>query len=173
MCREQRASGTLLLESWGRSARISWQMGEITDAIAGRLSGDAALDEVRTMRDGRFTLRTSEPISLHATAPTPTVLEPTAIPAPAMRVESRRPAPAPVRCAAPRPAPPPIPAHALGHRPAAHRPAAMMPQPYAYAAPNGVPAGSLVPRLRLPSTALSVGIFCVTMLVSLMAVIQL
>lgn len=174
-CRVQRVSGTLRIESWGISACIQWAQGEVRDAAMGALRGDAALREIGQLRDGSFALRSEQPVHLSAMPPAPVrAAEPPQV-APVVPRPVAVPPPLPVRQDMERP----MAAAALAQPSAwpsgsndAWPGQAMMPQlashPSVPQAAYAVP--SLVPRLRLPSVAVSVGILCATMLVSLVAI---
>ncbi|MEM9493645.1 MAG: DUF4388 domain-containing protein, partial [Myxococcota bacterium] len=54
LCQEERVTGTLRINSWGRAGSIYFHGGEAVDSVFGSSKGRAAMTELHTLRDGIF-----------------------------------------------------------------------------------------------------------------------
>lgn len=64
LCRGQKVTGTLTIDSWGHRGRVVLTDGEIITAEFGDLRGSEAIRELAMFRDGMFTLHSQHRISL-------------------------------------------------------------------------------------------------------------
>lgn len=66
ICRHQRITGQLRITSWGHSASVQFEHGQVEAVRFRALVGDRAMSELLALRDGSFELVSATPISLHA-----------------------------------------------------------------------------------------------------------